>query len=79
MGENSLEHGRLGALSCSGRFLCGPWNLKFKDVFTWYVKDVSVLKCLMFLSYNCHIDGKLRIVPTGSSAKLLQWVKPCRC
>lgn len=48
VGENSFEHGRLGALSRWGRFLCGPRNLKVKDVITWYVKDVSVLKCVMF-------------------------------
>uniref|UniRef100_A0A672S6M5 Solute carrier family 35 member F2-like n=1 Tax=Sinocyclocheilus grahami TaxID=75366 RepID=A0A672S6M5_SINGR len=50
VGENSFEHGRLGALSRWGRFLCGPQNLKFKDMFTWqFCKTIAMGQALSML------------------------------
>ncbi|KTG06964.1 hypothetical protein cypCar_00039207 [Cyprinus carpio] len=50
VGENSFEHGRLGTLRRWGRFLCGPWNPRFKDVLTWQLcKTVAMGQALSIL------------------------------
>uniref|UniRef100_A0A8C2HSC5 Solute carrier family 35 member F2 n=1 Tax=Cyprinus carpio TaxID=7962 RepID=A0A8C2HSC5_CYPCA len=50
VGENSFEHGRLGALRRWGRFLCDSRTLKFKDVFTWQLcKTIAMGQALSML------------------------------
>uniref|UniRef100_A0A8C2BBK0 Solute carrier family 35 member F2 n=1 Tax=Cyprinus carpio TaxID=7962 RepID=A0A8C2BBK0_CYPCA len=50
VGENSFEHGRLGALRRWGRFLCDSRALKFKDVFTWQLcKTIAMGQALSML------------------------------
>ncbi|XP_059382289.1 solute carrier family 35 member F2-like isoform X2 [Carassius carassius] len=72
VGENSFEHGRLGALSHWRRFLCGPGNLKFKDVFTWQLcKTIAMGQALSMLICGTAVTCQY-LVDAGVETPMMQ-------